>query len=257
METLPLESAVRVSSNRQRSRQGDVSLVVKPADHSGELDQKRVSSAPRAKPPRSVASDSALPKRLVELIKVVLNLANMNLQPESVRRHIRAAMAAGASCDEIRTLLNHAAALSMSAYCLASNVLEESRFADPSDVPDELLPTFSTCECGLPAPRRRAPPFLDTPDLEWPDDAVEISKGSPGGESTTGKESALLNLAFGQAYMHVDSAGLRRRIEQALAAKATVEEIAEVFQLCALRSSAAPEIGAAILARIASQGGAS
>jgi alkylhydroperoxidase/carboxymuconolactone decarboxylase family protein YurZ len=46
-----------------------------------------------------------LPRKLIELIGVALNAACTNLNPEGTRRHIRAALEAGATWDEILTVL--------------------------------------------------------------------------------------------------------------------------------------------------------
>lgn len=46
-----------------------------------------------------------LPRKLVELIGVAVNAACTNLNPDGTRRHIRAALDAGASRDEILMVL--------------------------------------------------------------------------------------------------------------------------------------------------------
>ena len=50
-------------------------------------------------------SSTVLPRKTVELIGVALNAACTNLNPEGTRRHIRAALRAGASRDEILLVL--------------------------------------------------------------------------------------------------------------------------------------------------------
>ena len=46
-------------------------------------------------------SNGVLPVKLIELICIALNSACTNLQPDATRRHIRAALAAGATREEI------------------------------------------------------------------------------------------------------------------------------------------------------------
>ena len=53
-----------------------------------------------------------LPRKTVELIGLAVNAACTNLNPEGTRRHIRAALDAGASRDEILTVLKMASFLS-------------------------------------------------------------------------------------------------------------------------------------------------
>ena len=50
-------------------------------------------------------SNGVLPVKLIELICLALNSACTNLQPEATRRHIRAALAAGATREEILMVL--------------------------------------------------------------------------------------------------------------------------------------------------------
>ena len=50
-------------------------------------------------------SNGVLPVKLIELICLALNSACTNLQPEATRRHIRAALAAGATREEILFVL--------------------------------------------------------------------------------------------------------------------------------------------------------
>src|SRR6516165_4878333 len=54
-----------------------------------------------------------LPRKLVELISVGLNAACTNLNPEGTRRHIRRALAAGATRDEILLILKMASVMSI------------------------------------------------------------------------------------------------------------------------------------------------
>ena len=53
-------------------------------------------------------TSTVLSRKTVELIGVALNAACTNLNPESTRRHIRAALRAGATREEILMLLKMA-----------------------------------------------------------------------------------------------------------------------------------------------------
>jgi hypothetical protein len=54
-----------------------------------------------------------LSRKFIELVSVGLNAACTNLNPDGTRRHIRAALAAGASRDEILFVLKCAAVMSI------------------------------------------------------------------------------------------------------------------------------------------------
>ena len=58
-------------------------------------------------------SNGVLPVKLIELICLALNSACTNLQPEATRRHIRAALAAGATREEILFVLKCSSLLSI------------------------------------------------------------------------------------------------------------------------------------------------
>ena len=71
-----------------------------------------------------------LPRKLVELIGVAVNAACTNLNPDGTRRHIRAALNAGASRDEILMVLKMASLLSIHSCSLGAPILlEEAKAA--------------------------------------------------------------------------------------------------------------------------------
>lgn len=66
-----------------------------------------------------------LPRKTVELISVALNAACTNLDPDGTRRHIRAALEAGATRDEILTVLKMASVRSIHSFALGAPILLE------------------------------------------------------------------------------------------------------------------------------------
>src|SRR5215472_15779839 len=66
-----------------------------------------------------------LSRRLVELISVGLNAACTNLNSEGTRRHIRRALAAGATKDEILFVLKCATVMSIHSCSLGAPILLE------------------------------------------------------------------------------------------------------------------------------------
>ncbi len=71
-----------------------------------------------------------LPRKLVELIGVALNAACTNLNADGTRRHIRAALRAGATRDEVLMILEMASVMSIHSCSLgAPMLLEEAKAA--------------------------------------------------------------------------------------------------------------------------------
>ena len=66
-----------------------------------------------------------LPRKTVELIGVALNAACTNLNPDGTRRHIRAALQAGATREEILLILKMASVMSIHSCSLGAPILLE------------------------------------------------------------------------------------------------------------------------------------
>jgi hypothetical protein len=65
------------------------------------------------------------PRKTVELIGVALNAACTNLNPDGTRRHIRAALEAGATRDQILMVLKMASVMSIHSCSLGAPILRE------------------------------------------------------------------------------------------------------------------------------------
>jgi alkylhydroperoxidase/carboxymuconolactone decarboxylase family protein YurZ len=69
-----------------------------------------------------------LPRKDIELISIAVHAACTNLSAEGTRRHIRGALAAGATRDEIMMILKIASLLSIHTCSLGAPILlEEAR----------------------------------------------------------------------------------------------------------------------------------
>ena len=81
-------------------------------------------------------NSGVLPLRLVELISIAVHAACTNQNPEGTRRHIRAALAAGATRDEILMVLKCAAVMSLHSCSLGIPILvEEAKAAGVAPAP--------------------------------------------------------------------------------------------------------------------------
>src|SRR5215510_8591420 len=87
-------------------------------------------------------TSGVLSRKFIELVSVGLNAACTNLNPDGTRRHIRAALAAGATRDEILFVLKCAAVMSVHSCSLGAPILlEEAKAAVKQPAPKPALPT--------------------------------------------------------------------------------------------------------------------
>jgi alkylhydroperoxidase/carboxymuconolactone decarboxylase family protein YurZ len=190
-----------------------------------------------------------LPQKFVELVGVALNAACTNLNPEGTRRHIRAALAAGATRDEILMILKMASVMAIHSCSLGAPILLEEAAA--AGVKIAKKPAGPTPAC---ARMREAGqwnvawnPFFDL-DPQWTDEFMATGVAIYASETFAPKEVELLSIAFDASYTHMYAPGTRRHIRSALAAGASVEEIMEVLKLCVVQGVQACNLGVPILA---------
>ena len=190
-----------------------------------------------------------LSRKLVELIGVGLNAACTNLNPEGTRRHIRKALDAGATKEEMLFVLKCASVMSIHSCSLGAPILlEEAKAAGKQPMPK---PAAATPACD----RMKAigqwntawDPFFEL-DPIWTDEFMATGAGIYGSSVMPAKETELLSIAFDASYTHMYAPGTRRHIHNALKAGATVEEIMEVLKICVVQGVQACNLGVPILA---------
>jgi alkylhydroperoxidase/carboxymuconolactone decarboxylase family protein YurZ len=192
-----------------------------------------------------------LPRKLVELIGIALNAACTNLNPDGTRRHIRAALQAGASRDEILTVLKMASLLSIHSCSLGAPLLLEEAGAAGMQTTSKSEPAPSTPA----SDKLRAmgqwntawEPFFEL-DPVWTDAFMAAGIEVYSGNVLTPKDAELLSIAFDASYTHMYAPGTRRHIKNALKAGATPHEIMEVLKLCVVQGVQACNMGVPILA---------
>jgi alkylhydroperoxidase/carboxymuconolactone decarboxylase family protein YurZ len=191
-----------------------------------------------------------LPRRLVELIGVMLNAQCTSLNPEGTRHHVRAALAAGATRDEILFVLKCAALGAIHSCSLgAPLLLEEAREAGAT------LPLRDAREATPFCDRMKAigqwnmawDPFYEL-DPVWTDQFFATGVPVYASGVLSAKEVELLSIAFDASYTHLYAPGTRRHIKGALAAGASVEEVMEVLKLCVVQGVQSCNLGVPILA---------
>jgi alkylhydroperoxidase/carboxymuconolactone decarboxylase family protein YurZ len=193
--------------------------------------------------------DGVLPRKLVELVSVGLNAACTNLDPEGTRRHIRAALAAGATREEILMVLKMASVMAIHSCSLGAPILlEEARAVGAEPSQKNAGPT-PACDRMRAAGQWNAAwdPFFEL-DPAWTDAFMATGMGIYASRVFAPKEVELLSIAFDASCTHMYAPGTRRHIKAALAAGATVEEIMEVLKLCVVQGVQACNLGVPILA---------
>lgn len=189
-----------------------------------------------------------LERKLVELIGVGLNAACTNLNAEGTRRHIRAALEAGATREEILLVLKCASVMSIHSCSLGAPILlEEARLAS---VQRQAKPNAAT-----PASDKMKAvgqwnvawnPFYDLDPL-WTDEFMATGIGIYASGVLPAKDVELLSIAFDASFTHMYAPGTRRHIKNALKVGASMEEIMEVLKLCVAQGVQACNLGIPIL----------
>jgi len=194
-----------------------------------------------------------LPLKLVELIGVAINAACTNLNPEGTRRHIRAALAAGATRDEILMVLKCAAAMSIHSCSLGAPILlEEAKAAGVKPASRSSTPVTPSCDKmkAIGQWNTAWDPFYEL-DPVWTDQFFAVGAGIYTGGVLSAKDIELLSIAFDASYTHMYAPGTRRHIKGALAAGATMEEIMEVLKLCVAHGVQACTLGVILAEELA------
>ncbi|HEX8814069.1 MAG TPA: carboxymuconolactone decarboxylase family protein [Terriglobales bacterium] len=194
-------------------------------------------------------SREVLPRKLVELISVGINAACTNLNPEGTRRHIRAALDAGASREEILTVIKMASLLSIHSCSLGAPILLEE--AKAAGVRPHLKANTATPACDklkeVGQWNDAWNPFFEI-DPQWTEEFMVAGGGIYVGGLFSAKDVELLSIAFDAAFTHMYAPGTRRHIKNALKAGASMEEIMEVLKLCVVQGVQACNLAVPILA---------
>lgn len=188
-----------------------------------------------------------LPLKTIELICVGLNAACTNMQESATRRHIRAALDAGATREEILMVLKMGSVMSIHSVSLGTPILlEEARAASLAVQAKEA----STPGCDkmrqLGQWNTAWDPFFEL-DPVWTDEVMTCATGIYSSGVFSPKLIELLSIAFDASITHMYAPGTRRHINGALKAGATVEEVMEVLKVCVAFGMESCRLGSEIL----------
>lgn len=175
-----------------------------------------------------------LDERFLELVCIALSAACTTLDAPATRRHIRAALAAGASRDEIVFVIKCATVVSVHALSVAAPILLQEIDSDPDVAgnPAESPPTPS-CDALRAAGQWNDAwdPFVDL-DPRWTEEFMAAGADIYATDLFSPKDVELLSIALDATVTHMYAPGIRRHIRGALTAGATPAEILTVLKLC-------------------------
>jgi alkylhydroperoxidase/carboxymuconolactone decarboxylase family protein YurZ len=194
-------------------------------------------------------TNGILPRKDVELISLAVNAAVTNLSPGGTRRHIRGALAAGATRDEILMVLKIASLLSIHAASLGAPILlEEAKAAGVKLAPKAPAAT-PVCD-GMKAAGRWNTGWDGFFEIApaWTEAIIAASLPVYTSGIFTPKLAELLSIAVDASITHMYAPGTRRHIQTALKLGVTIEEIMEVLKICVAAGMQASNLGVPILA---------
>jgi alkylhydroperoxidase/carboxymuconolactone decarboxylase family protein YurZ len=196
-----------------------------------------------------------LPRKSVELIAVALNAGRTNLNPAGMRSHVRAALEAGATRDEVLAVLKMASLVSIDSCSLGAPILlEEASMGELDAVRAERAmrsPAGATPACDK---LKAAGQWNDAWDSfaslapAWTEQYMATRLDIHASGVRSPKLVELLGIALDASHAHMYAPGTRRHVRAALKLGATVVEIMEVLKLCATQGVQACNLGVPILA---------
>ena len=193
-------------------------------------------------------TSGVLPRKDVELISLAVSAACTNLSAEGTRRHIRGAIDAGATREEILMILKVASLLSIHTCSLGAPILlEEAKAAGVKPTPN----TAATPVCDKMKAAGQWNPAWDAffeIAPAWTEAIIAASLPIYSSGVLSPKLAELLSIAVDASITHMYAPGTRRHIQAALKLGATVDEIMEVLKICVAQGVQASNLGVPILA---------
>jgi len=203
-------------------------------------------------------TEGVLQTKFIELVCIGLNAAHTNFNPEGTRRHIRAAVAAGANRQEILFVLKCASVMSIHYFSSVAPILLQEASASS-------LEDFSVVRAKRLQKVREATPAVERMKAigEWDDEWDSLLFLAPSWTEQymamcialydenvlPRKELELLLIAFDAAYAQMYGPYTRRHIKNAFRFGVTTDEIMQVLKLGVVQGVQACNLGVVILAQ--------
>lgn len=189
----------------------------------------------------------ALDRKTVELISIAINAACTNLNHDGTRRHIRQALEAGATRDEVLMVLKMASLLSIHTCSLGAPILLEEAKSAGVTLKEKIVETPVCDRMRAGGQWNAAWDGFYAIDPAWTEAFIACGAPVYAGGVLEPKLAELLSIAFDVSYTHMYAPGVRRHIKAALALGATIEEIMDVLKLCVAQGVQACNMGVRIL----------
>lgn len=191
-----------------------------------------------------------LPVKWIELICVALNAACTLRNEPGVQRHVRAALDAGATPDEILATFKGVSVLGIHSVAVTLPILfEEAELAgvtpDPDRAKEVLTPVIDQLKRG--GEFNTAWDSIYELDARWLEEFLAMGADVYSGVLPA-KLVELMSIAVDASCTHLYLPGIRRHVQRAFAEGATIEEIMDVLKLCGGLGVDACELGVPILA---------
>jgi len=210
-------------------------------------------------------TDGCLSAKFVELVSIGLNASQTNLNPAETRRHIRAALAAGAGRQEILFVLKTASIMSLHYGAFnAPLLLQEASVGSLEDFGATRKKRLEKVGKATPGVEKMkalghwsdewdALLFLDP---TWTDRYMAMCARLYAENALSPKELELLLIAFDSHNVHASGHFTRQHIKNAFKAGATVGEIMEVLKIGVVQGVRCCNLAVAILAEELERGAA-
>jgi alkylhydroperoxidase/carboxymuconolactone decarboxylase family protein YurZ len=179
-------------------------------------------------------NSGVLPRKEVELISLALHSACTSLDEAGTRRHMRAALDAGATRDEVLFVLRCGVGLATHSCSLGAPILLEEMKAAGVSIGGGAQPETPACDemRKLGQWNTAWDPFYEL-SPQWTDDLFAFAvPGIYKSTIATPRFIELISIAFDASITHMYAPGTRRHIKGALKAGATPEEIMAVLHIC-------------------------
>ena len=196
----------------------------------------------------------ALDRKTAELISVAVNAACTNLNLDGTRRHIKRAIEAGATRDELLMVLKMASLLSIHVCSLGAPILIEEAGTAGVSAKGKSVATPACDRMRAAGQWNVAWDAFYEIDPEWTEAFIVCGAPVYAGGILDPKLAELLSIAFDVSFTHMYAPGVRRHVKAALKLGATVEEIMDVFKLCVAQGVQASNMGIPILAEELAKG---
>jgi alkylhydroperoxidase/carboxymuconolactone decarboxylase family protein YurZ len=192
-----------------------------------------------------------LPVKWIELICIALNAASTHRNEPGVQRHVRAALRAGATRQEILDTFKGVSVLGIHSVAVSLPILFEEAAAagiTPAPRASDTLATPVIDNLKATGLFNQAWDGIYDLDPVWLEQFLAMGAEMYGG-SLPAKLVELMAIAVDASCTHLYTPGIRRHIQRALAQGTSIEEIMEVLKLCGALGVNACELGTPILAQ--------